>query len=262
MASSAQSVLQTAYADRVGWSTAYSVALHAALAAAAVAGAWIHLGGREWGAPGETSGAIQATMVASLPLADRQRFLDTGVLTSDSPSAAAATSTERTESAPAPNAVPIPDKAHAIDKPQPAPARHPQPAPLQPKKAQTGETAGIRLPQSTLTLRNGTASATVRDRSFGERYAYYVNIVNQKVSRNWYKQEADPQVSMGRSVTVVFDINRDGKPSTPTVMTRSGSPSLDLSAVRAVQRVQDEGFGPLPAGNHITVEYVFHYTQP
>jgi protein TonB len=29
--------------------------------------------------------------------------------------------------------------------------------------------------------------------------------------------------------------------------------------MRAVQRV--EGFGPLPAGDHITVEYTFHY-QP
>ena len=98
----------------------------------------------------------------------------------------------------------------------------------------------------------------VQDRTFGSRFAYYVNIVNRTVAQNWYTQEADPRASIGRSVTVIFDINRDGTPANPRLGTRSGSPSLDQSAMRAVQRV--EGFGPLPAGDHITVEYTFHYT--
>ena len=108
-------------------------------------------------------------------------------------------------------------------------------------------------------LKNGTASVSVADRTFGARFAYYVNIVNRTVAQNWYTQEADPRASLGKSVTLTFDINRDGVPSNSRVETRSGSPSLDLSAMRAVQRV--EGFGPLPAGDHITVEYTFHY-QP
>jgi protein TonB len=100
----------------------------------------------------------------------------------------------------------------------------------------------------------------VQDRTFGSRFAYYVNIVNRTVAQNWYTQEADPRASAGKSVVILFDINRDGTPSNPRVETRSGSPSLDLSAMRAIQRV--EGFGPLPQGDHITVEYTFHYTQP
>ncbi len=131
--------------------------------------------------------------------------------------------------------------------------------PEQPTKATTGETAGIRIPQATMELKSGTASISVEDRTFGARFAYYVNIVNHTVAQNWYTQEADPRASLGKSVTLTFDINRDGVPSNARVETRSGSPSLDLSAMRAVQRV--EGFGPLPAGDHITVEYTFHY-QP
>ncbi len=106
-------------------------------------------------------------------------------------------------------------------------------------------------------LKNGTASISVEDRTFGARFAYYVNIVNRTVAQNWYTQEADPRASNGKSVTLMFDINREGAPSNPRVANGSGSPSLDLSAMRAVQRV--EGFGPLPAGDHITVEYTFHY---
>ena len=108
-------------------------------------------------------------------------------------------------------------------------------------------------------VKNGTASVSVQDRTFGARFAYYVNIVNNKVAQNWYTAEADPIASLGKSTTIVFDINREGVPSNARVETRSGSPSLDLSAMRAVQRV--DGFGPLPQGDHITVEYTFHF-QP
>jgi protein TonB len=142
------------------------------------------------------------------------------------------------------------------DKPTPAPPKHIQPVTPPPTKAVTGETAGVRIAQSTLEVKNGTASVSVEDRTFGQRFAYYVNIVNSKVAQNWYTAEADPRTSIGKSTTIIFDINREGVPSNARVETSSGSPTLDLSAMRAVQRV--DGFGPLPQGDHITVEYTFH----
>jgi periplasmic protein TonB len=199
-------------------------------------------------------------MVSSLPLPPTQRTLDTGVLTSEAPSPAPVTAKEKTEPPPSPNEVAIPEKTKppkVADTPTPAPPKHVQPITPPPTKAVTGETAGIRIAQSTLELKNGTSSVSIQDRSFGDRYAYYVNIVNTKVSQNWYKSEADPLTSMDKSTTILFDIDRDGVPSNPRVETRSGSPSLDLSALRAVQRV--DGFGPLPAGNRITVEFTFHF---
>jgi protein TonB len=240
-----------------------SLALHFAIAAGIAALAYFHNRGHNWGEQAANAGAIQATMVASLPLPPKQRELDTGVLTSENPSPAPLLAPEKTEPPPDPHEVALPEKIKppkVAEKPTPAPPKHPQPTPPQPNKAATGETAGIRIPQSTLELKNGTASAMVQDRTFGSRFAYYVNIVNRTVAQNWYTQEADPRASLGKSVVVVFDIDRSGAPSNPRLETRSGSPSLDQSALRAVQRV--EGFGPLPAGDHITVEYTFHYTTP
>jgi periplasmic protein TonB len=235
--------------------------LHGLIAAAVVASALLfHHRTSNWGENASNAGAIQATMVSSIPLPPTQRTLDTGVLTSEAPSPAPVTAKEKTEPPPSPNEVAIPEKIKppkVADKPTPAPPKHVQPITPPPTKAVTGETAGIRIAQSTLELKNGTSSVSIQDRSFGERYAYYVNIVNNKVSQNWYKSEADPLASMDKSTTVVFDIDREGIPSNAHVETRSGSATLDLSALRAVQRV--DGFGPLPSGNRITVEFTFHF---
>lgn len=219
--------------------------------------------GQNWGENRMTAGAIQATMVSSLPLPARQRSLDTGVLTSEKPSPAPVIAKEKTEPPPSPKELAIPTKVpkppKVAEQPTPEPPKRPQPVPPQPTKATSGETAGIRIPQATMQLKNGTASISVEDRTFGARFAYYVNIVNRTVAQNWYTQEADPRASEGKRVTLVFDINRDGTPSNVRIKTRSGSPSLDTSALRALQRV--EGFGPLPQGDHITVEYSFDYRQ-
>ena len=47
-----------------------------------------------------------------------------------------------------------------------------------------------------------------------------------------------------RRVYVTFDIKRDGHPANVQVEQSSGVPSLDQSAVRALQRI--DTFGPLP----------------
>jgi protein TonB len=247
--------------DKLGGNFAGSLLLHGLVAAILFGWAYLfHTRGTNWGEHASSAGAIQATMVSSLPLPPTQRTLDTGVLTSEAPSPAPLIEKERTEPPPAPHEVAIPEKItkpiKTAEKQTPAPPKHIQPITPPPTKATTGETAGIRIAQSTMEIKNGTASVSVEDRTFGARFAYYVNIVNSKVAQNWYTSEADPRSSLGKSTTVVFDINREGVPSNVRVETPSGSPSLDLSAVRAVQRV--DGFGPLPQGDHITVEYTFH----
>ena len=241
-----------------------SILLHLAIAGLIMGSSYVLNRHREsWGEHSISAGAIQATMVASLPLPPRQKTLDTGVLTSEKPSQAPTPAHEKTEPPPSPKDLTIQKKlekpAKAAEKTNPEPPKHPQPTPAQPKKATSGETAGIRVPQATMQLTNGTASVSVEDRTFGARFAYYVNVVNRTVAQNWYTQEADPRASEGKRVTLVFDIDREGIPSNVHIESRSGSPSLDTSALRALQRV--EGFGPLPQGNHITVEYSFDYRQ-
>jgi protein TonB len=179
--------------------------LHGLVAAAVVGSAFFfHHRCSNWGENASTAGAIQATMVSSLPLPPTQRTLDTGVLTSEAPSPAPIIAKERTEPPPSPKEIAIPEKIKPpkiAEKTTPAPPKHVQPITPPPTKAVTGETAGIRIAQSTLESKNGTSSVSIQDRSFGDRYAYYVNIVNNKVSQNWYKSEADPLASMDKSTT-------------------------------------------------------------
>jgi periplasmic protein TonB len=63
-------------------------------------------------------------------------------------------------------------------------------------------------------------------------------------------------------VYVTFDIKRDGHPANVQVEQSSGVPSLDQSAVRALQRI--DTFGPLPpdyAENKVSVEFWFDYKR-
>ena len=93
---------------------------------------------------------------------------------------------------------------------------------------------------------------------FGNRYGWYVQVVNSKVSNNWYTMEIGPAVN-ARRVYITFDIERDGSPSNVRIEQSSGVPALDQSAVRAVQRI--DTFGPPPSGNKVSVEFWFDYQR-
>ena len=73
-----------------------------------------------------------------------------------------------------------------------------------------------------------------------------MRVVQQKVSENWLKYEVDPGITDARRVYVTFDIMRDGHPANVQMEQSSGVPSLDQSAVRALQRI--DTFGPSAAG--------------
>jgi periplasmic protein TonB len=97
---------------------------------------------------------------------------------------------------------------------------------------------------------------------FGTKYAYYVQIVQRKVSENWLKYEVDPRITSAQRVYITFDVARDGHPFNVRVEQSSGVPSLDVSATRALQRI--DTFGPLPqdyGGSKISVEYWFDYSK-
>ena len=248
--------------DKFGSGLAGAIGLHVLLAAAFVAVTlFVHTSSSHWGENASSVGAIQASMVSAIPLPQKFKPVDKSVLTPDDVSPAPAPPPKEAL-APPPRDTDILVKSKTQPKKvgpvyTPAPPKHPQPTPPT-AKAQTGESAD-QLPQSMTQLKNGTATATVQDRTFGNRYAYYVQEVSQKVAQNWYTYEVDPHSSQGKRTTVIFDIERDGTPANIRLLTASGSSSLDTSAMRALQRV--DGFGPLPAGNQITVEYTFDFRQ-
>ncbi len=264
--------------DRLGGGVAGALGLHLLIAAGLVAAAYLgHSASDRWGERQASVGAIQASMVSALPLPSRAKPVEKQVLASEDENAAPLPPPkEATQPPPRPTDVlikaktppktPAPTHIEAPPRPQPraAPteatsAKRPLPVPSTPK-AQTGETAATQLPQAISQLKNGTATATVQDRAFGTRYAYYLQLVSRKVSQNWVAAEADGRASQGKRVTLLFDIDHDGTPSEVRVEDRSGSPSLDQSALHAVERI--DSFGPLPAGNKITIEFSFDYRAP
>src|SRR5205807_2164192 len=104
------------------------------------------------------------------------------------------------------------------------------------------------------------ALSLTTERGFGIRYPWYVRVVQQKVSENWLKNDVDQRVTGAQRVYLTFDINRDGRPSNVQIEQSSGVPSLDESALRALQRVST--FGPLPADyarNTVSVKFWFDY---
>ena len=257
-----------------------ALALHALVFIGVGIAAWIsHRAHPHFGDANPVAGSIQASMVNALPLPPRQRTLDKEVLTSDKPSIAptppppapeppkvkVAPAQPKTEPIPRPNDILIPKK---VTPSKPAPEVHEQPTPVKPRpatpppptpKATTGETAGVQIPQSITQLKNGTSSITVEERAFGDRYAYYVRLISQKVNQQWEQEQTNvtPGASNGKRATVTFTIERDGTVSEAHVSKKSGSPTLDAAANRSIQRI--DTFGPLPQGSTLTVDFSFDF---
>jgi protein TonB len=251
--------------DRWGRNLAWSAALHLAVAGSIVLYALVWHGGSgsTWGAGGGGD-AMGVTLVSSVPLP---------ASTAPTQNILANESKGLTQSLPkveekAPEAIPIPDK-NTKTKAKPRISETHQKSPPPPEEEASnvvpfGEGGPVSGPYGTFNAggAKGGFGFTGGGGDFGSRFAYYVRIVQQKVSENWLKYEVDPRVSDARRVYVTFDIMRDGHPTNVQIEQSSSVPSLDQSAVRALQRI--DTFGPLPSdysGNKVSVEFWFDYKR-
>ena len=237
--------------------------LHALVIGGLLGSAFIfHKTGEKWGDKTDVAGAVQATMVNSIPLPPRVQPKTDNVLASETPSPVPPPPTPKAEPPPKPTDIPIVVKQtkpvqKPAEKPSPEPPKHPQPVPPQPDHAASGETAGLRVAMTAVENRAGTSSTSVTDSAFGQRYAYYVQALTKKVAQQWYTQTLDSGAP-GHRVTISFRVERDGSPSQIVIAKPSGDNTLDASAVRALQRI--DTFGPLPdtySGQYINVQYYF-----
>ncbi|HUD22479.1 MAG TPA: TonB family protein [Acidobacteriaceae bacterium] len=245
---------------RLGGGFAGSVLFHIALAALLLGWAWLLHSGQNWGEAGASSGAIQATMVADVPLPPKQPMDPNNVLATDSPSPAPITSKAKAVEVPQPDAIAIPTKSvkplKTADQATPAPPLHPQPTQVNPNQVQTGEATGLNVAMSATQTKAGTVSVST-DAAFGTRYAYYIEQIKMKVAEQWNTNMLDPQAA-GHRVYITFQVDRDGSVTNPRIAQRSGDLALDLTALKAVRNI--ETFGPLPdgyTGSHLNVTYYF-----
>ncbi len=93
-------------------------------------------------------------------------------------------------------------------------------------------------------------------------YAYYIDTIKNKISSSWYSSLISPGLR-GKFVAVVyFKILRNGRIVGLTVERKSGSDSLDLSALRAVENAAP--FPPLPtsfAYRYLGVHFEFEWSK-
>jgi protein TonB len=244
----------------IAWSTGLHVAFvgFAALYAVFIPG----FRGTGWGGGGGGD-AMGATLVSSVPL-PAPTTQTTNVLATESKGLSQSQpKVEEKE----PEAIPIPDK-NAKTKPTKAPVtatqRKPVAEPTESNQVPYGEGGPVSGPYSTFSAggAKGGFGFTGGGGDFGNRYSWYVQAVQRKVSENWLKYEIDPRITQANRVYVTFDIGRDGHPSNVQVEQSSGVPSLDISAARAIQRI--DTFGTLPpdySGSKVSVEFWFDYKR-
>jgi TonB family protein len=92
-------------------------------------------------------------------------------------------------------------------------------------------------------------------------FTYYLQIIIDKVSSNWFTSLIDAGISGKFHATVYFKINRDGKISDIKIQESSGIESLDMSALRAVQ---SSSFPPLPRdyeGEFLAIFLIFEHSK-
>jgi protein TonB len=251
--------------DNWGRSLSWSAGFHLAITGVILLYSVVFTGsrGEGWGSGGGGS-AIGVTLVSSVPLpatpAPTQNVLanESKGLTKSEP---------KVEEEKEPDAIEIQGKNSKIKpKKETTPTKEkPKPAPeQQTNQVAFGEGGPVSGPYGTFDAggAKGGFGVTGGGGDFGTRFGWYVQVIQKKVSENWLKYEVDPRINSASRVYITFDVARDGHPLNVKVEQSSGVPSLDISAVRALQRI--DTFGPLPqdyGGSKISVEYWFDYSR-
>jgi protein TonB len=252
--------------DRWGRALGWSAAFHVGVTAALLLYATIVTGnrGEGWGAGGGGD-AIGATLVSTVPLPANPSQTQ-NVLANESKGV--------TQSQPQPK--PVEKEPDAIEiqgknakikpKKTPTPTKEkPEPQPEEEtNQVAFGEGGPVSGPYGNFAAggAKGGFGITGSGGDFGTKYAWYVRVIQQKVSDNWLRYEVDPKITTAQRVYITFDVARDGHPLNVQVEQSSGVPALDISATRALQRI--DTFGPLPpdySGSKISVEFWFDYSK-
>jgi periplasmic protein TonB len=209
-----------------------------------------------WGNAG-AGGSMQVSLVSNaLPLPVEQ--INKNVLTTETPSQAPAEISPKEEHQMDETAIPILGK-HAKPEKKTVQKTQPHQTPPPQNKAAYGEQAGSIMPRAPNPQIASNGPTAVGDNDFASRFGWYVDQINRKMANSWYKGDVDPRTPRGARVYLIFTISRDGTPSSVQLDKSSGSPTLDLSCERGVQRV--DTFGPLPASYNQSTLKVSYYCE-
>jgi periplasmic protein TonB len=254
------SVQSNLFDERERWSKPLlsSMAFHAML----VLGGWglgfvmnLHSNANNWGM--KEGDAVTAQLVsASIPIPHNEQ--SENIVANESKGV---TETQpQPKVAETPDGISIPGKVtpKKIDRPAPPTRVPPRAVPTPVETAVPyGEGGPVSGPYGAVETSNYRGGFSFQNANFGSKYGWYVDAVKRRVQQNWLTYEIDPRIKAPHRAFIEFDITRDGAPANVHLAQSSGVPSLDQSAMRAIQRI--DSFGRLPEGNSVTVEFWFDY---
>ncbi|MBE0460788.1 MAG: TonB C-terminal domain-containing protein [Candidatus Aminicenantes bacterium] len=93
-------------------------------------------------------------------------------------------------------------------------------------------------------------------------FTYYLQVIADKISSNWFKSQLSSQVTEGLHTTVYFKIYSSGQISDIKIEESSGMRALDLSALRAIH--SSVPFPPLPKEyeeEYLGIHLIFEHSK-
>jgi TonB family protein len=93
-------------------------------------------------------------------------------------------------------------------------------------------------------------------------YTYYLNIITERVSANWFTSLVDPGVPGNFQTIIFFRIQKNGQVTDLGIEQSSGLTPLDLSALRAVR--VSAPFPPLPRDyddTYLAIHLIFEHAK-
>jgi protein TonB len=254
--------------ENIRHSLAWSGLLHATLAGLLVVSALLSHRGEKWGGAGGGGGAVQLKLVGSMPaiplptpnVVTTSRVVDVthGLYKSEPPPKIPfqhkATKLPEFQKEKRP-VWKTPRKSRILkDKSQPPPNAVPY-----------GQGGTPNVPTSSFTLGDqtqGGMSMAGPSGGFGQRFPWYVAAVRRRISSNWLQATVSPTIRWAPRAVINFEILRDGTIVNIQVMKSSGYPSVDASAVRAIQ--SSSPLNSLPgsySGSYVDVEFWFDFRR-
>jgi protein TonB len=244
----------------------FSLILHGVLAALLIGSVVMDHRGDSWGGPG---GAITVGVVGSVPaipmprpevetenrVVDESKGLYKAEPTTPPPPPVDATPIPKFEKNKPPKYVTRPSKVLENT------AKPPQNA------VPYGGGGTPAVPYSSFSMGAGTTQAGMSfdgagGGNFGDRFSWYVEAVQRKVSSNWLQSTVDPGISFAPRLVATFDINRDGSVANIQITKSSGNASVDQSAVRAIRDSSPmDRLPPAYSGSRVSVEFWFDFKR-
>jgi periplasmic protein TonB len=251
----------------LGRFVAYSLVLHAALAATIAASIFFKFKGDQWsGLGGDPGQSINVTMVpsAGIPMPqppaipDATAFDPTNGLYKEVP--------QPKPPAPPPDAIPLPSPEKEKPKQPPKPSKVFEPKTPPPDNAlKYGKSGRPPIPMGNnstpgVSAPSGVPMAGQGGGDFATRFGWYIQAAKRRVDPNWDRLSIDPGVRNSTTLhaAVSFVINRDGSIKNVRITTSSGNLSWDNAGLRAIM-----GSNPLPPlpsefqGSEVSVTWDF-----